>query len=1216
MSKKVLIAVVILAIYLALVWAVSLLVLKGSNSVLVGVVLSVCGLTLLGVFLLITKLAPGAAGGAAAAGGLAVPQMPQVPQLGQMGGARDPDADALQGLIREANEVLGRSPKLASQRVKSTITDFPLYFVMGSEGAGKTSVFLGSKREPELLSGQISRDSAVAATRLVNIFFTDGSIVVEAGGGYYSGDAGRWGQMLAAFRRGGNQSLWGRLFGSGSTVSNLGGVVLCCDSTSFLGVPDNNKLTAMARQAQQRLRAVAAQFAGDVPVYVIFTKADGVPYFGDYFSRLPESEEQQILGCTRYLAGGPASATGVYGEAETSRITSALNKLYYSLADWRLAVLEREPDRAKKPNIYEFPRELKRIRSQMVQFLVDVFRPDPLQFNAVLEGFYFTGTRKVAGSLAPGAGGGGRPSGLELDRSVVFKVGDVTRMMRFEEMQQQFKQQPEASGRGPEITRWAFAADAWRQILRPQPMAATPVFVNRKDQFYRKMIFVGVTVFFGILTALFLTSFLLNHALVSGVQEAAAACEPLAAGAAPTDVQLEHFDALRERLEYLETHGSGFLRNWGMYQGKRLIDETESVYFARFREYFLNGIVARLGSEMSGLPPSPVASAPYDMVYDDLKTYRTITKSPVETSCVAEDSLAARLLALWRTGQTQAPGPEAERIARASFGFYVQTLRAPRPSEAAARLTLASNDNLVVRRGRDYLGSFKGIEPLYQRLKDQVNKELHSVARLQELTRDTSYRKVLDVQDEVQAAFTQEGWKKMQALIENAGSAKGAEACVVGSGAQGGAAMAAGDDVKAQLRQMYAKDYIQRWNEYLAKASVRPYEGCGDASGKLTQLGGNTSAMLAALMFADMNTNFPRPAAPGGAAGDDPIATAFQPVAAVFAGAPNPNKWSDDRNGPYLEGLGNLQHALDGLNKDGQCNTSDQAATQAAAGALNAAQAAVDKLALNFNVGPAGETVKKFLEEPLTAARKLVNTDPNAVAKAKINGAQAGLCKALASLERKYPFNGASEEDANIDEVTKVFSAPDGPLGAVLAAVKDQVVKAGGVYSLKPDATVKLNRTFIDFLNRMTAIADALYAKAGAPPSMRYRITVQPNPAMKQVMGKIDGQTASMASTEYDWPGPGGGVDLRVEQAGGGNSAFRGFKGTWAIFRLMNDAVHTPGSDQFGFVNVQGGRGSSQQAILADNSPIVLEVTQYPNGVRQAFDRTFFQVRCPGRAAD
>jgi len=66
----------------------------------------------------------------------------------------------------------------------------------------------------------------------------------------------------------------------------------------------------------------------DFPVYVILTKADKIPYFGDYFARLRNPEDQQVLGCT--LNTQP-QGTEVYAEAETKRLTSFSNALYYSL---------------------------------------------------------------------------------------------------------------------------------------------------------------------------------------------------------------------------------------------------------------------------------------------------------------------------------------------------------------------------------------------------------------------------------------------------------------------------------------------------------------------------------------------------------------------------------------------------------------------------------------------------------------------------------------------------------------------------------------------------------------------------------------------------------------------------------------------------------------------------------------------------------------------
>src|SRR5262249_31782563 len=103
-------------------------------------------------------------------------------------------------------------------------------------------------------------------------------------------------------------------------------------------------------------------------------------------------------------APGVRTAGEVYAESETARLSDALNRLYYSLAEKRLTVLPREINTAARPAVYEFPRELKRIKDTLVQFMVDVFRPNPLQPGPILRGVYFTGTRQVTVSaLGPSA---------------------------------------------------------------------------------------------------------------------------------------------------------------------------------------------------------------------------------------------------------------------------------------------------------------------------------------------------------------------------------------------------------------------------------------------------------------------------------------------------------------------------------------------------------------------------------------------------------------------------------------------------------------------------------------------------------------------------------------------------------------------------------------------------------------------------------------------
>ena len=151
-------------------------------------------------------------------------------------------------------------------------------------------------------------------------------------------------------------------------------------------------LERYSRDWQERLRAIADQFGADFPVYVVITKCDKIPFFSDFFRRLPESEVNQVLGCTLPVRDSQAARSDeVFVEAEAKRLTASFRPLYHALARRRLTQLAHEPNPAQRPGVYEFPRELKRIRSPLVQFLTDVFRPNSLGPSLMLRGYYLTG---------------------------------------------------------------------------------------------------------------------------------------------------------------------------------------------------------------------------------------------------------------------------------------------------------------------------------------------------------------------------------------------------------------------------------------------------------------------------------------------------------------------------------------------------------------------------------------------------------------------------------------------------------------------------------------------------------------------------------------------------------------------------------------------------------------------------------------------------------
>src|SRR5689334_4936991 len=135
-KRKLLVSILIFLIYAALVWFGAGFVVSGTNYFLVVFVLMTLGLTVLIVYLLISRAQPGTGAATGPAGG---GQEGERAAPVKMAKGDDPEVAALTALIAEANARLAKSPKLASRRVKTTLTKLPLFLLGGTEGSGKTS---------------------------------------------------------------------------------------------------------------------------------------------------------------------------------------------------------------------------------------------------------------------------------------------------------------------------------------------------------------------------------------------------------------------------------------------------------------------------------------------------------------------------------------------------------------------------------------------------------------------------------------------------------------------------------------------------------------------------------------------------------------------------------------------------------------------------------------------------------------------------------------------------------------------------------------------------------------------------------------------------------------------------------------------------------------------------------------------------------------------
>ena len=284
----------------------------------------------------------------------------------------------LDTLLRDAEKHLASAQRGGAR----TLDSLPLLYILGDSNSAKTTAILKSGFDPELLAGQVYRDQDVVPTPVVNIWFAHESVFVEVGDAVRKAPA-LWHKLIRKTRPKASRSAMGK-------QAPVRAAVVCVSAEQFVGASAPDAVVAAARGANQMLRDLALQLGSEIPVYVILTKLDRMPHFTEYVRNLTTEEVSQPLGMAFPRS---AVSSGLYAEKATTEVTAALDRILFSLGEYRIELLNRENDQNNVDPVYEFPREMRKLRNNLASYLVELARPSHLNANPYLRGFYTIGVR-------------------------------------------------------------------------------------------------------------------------------------------------------------------------------------------------------------------------------------------------------------------------------------------------------------------------------------------------------------------------------------------------------------------------------------------------------------------------------------------------------------------------------------------------------------------------------------------------------------------------------------------------------------------------------------------------------------------------------------------------------------------------------------------------------------------------------------------------------
>lgn len=1040
----------------------------------------------------------------------------------------------LDTLLRDAEKKMAAAQRTGAK----TLDSLPLLYILGESNAAKTTTVLKSGLDPELLAGQIYRDQDVVATPVANIWYTQQCVIVEAG------DAVRkspqlWNKLVRRTRPKAYRSALG-------SQAPIRAAVVCMSLEHFLGASASEAVVASARTTNQMLRDLAQQLGTEVPVYVILTKLDRVPGYTEFVRNLTNEEVSQALGIATPRS---EASSGIYAEQATREVTNSFDQLTFSLGEFRLEMLSRENDQRNVDPVYEFPREVRKLRNNLGSYLVELARPSQLNANPYLRGFYFTGVRAHVVEQMVSA-----PA--QAPQAAPADAG-ATRMFSMQQMQAA-SAPPTPQVVAQKVAQWAFLPKLFPIAILQDRSALAGTSNSGRTHVLRRVVFATVSGLLLIYLLCLIISFGNNSALEHRIVTAASAlpARTVPATMLASTSELVSLDQLRVALVQLEGYqqnGPPFMYRWGLYHGNDLLEASRRIYFDRFQRLLLTNTQSNLVATLGALPATPEPGADYTAAYNPLRAY-LITTSNADKSTA--DFLTPVLTQYWLNGRT----PETDQqkqLAQLQFDFYANELRRANPYAIAPAMP-------AVTHARAYLNSFGGFDRIYQGMLLAANKVAPSIDFNRAYPGSSSTVVAPHV---VPGAFTREGFTFMQDAILHPDRYFSGEAWVLGDQAPASLDRA---NLTQQLASRYLTDYQSEWRTFLKQAAVVRYRGLPDAGQKLQILSSPSSPLLALFFTASHNTAVANPL----------IAKEFQSTQALVP-PDSANKLMSASNTGYINSLVALQGAVSQVAQDPTA-ASNPAAVQPIIGAAVSAHGAVSQAAQAFEIDPQAhieQTTIALMQAPINSVEEAVRGQRPEQA----NGGGKSFCGNFSALMSKFPFSPNATAEATPAEVSAVFQPGTGSLWQFYdATLKPLLVQQGATYVAAPNAPIKVNPAFLHFFNQAATLSSTFYPAGATSPSLSFTAHILPSKGIQSVTLAVDAQRLSGAdiSKQFNWSAQ------TAQQAQllanyGSNSLPLQFTGTWSLFHLIDK----------GKVEQAGNPARLAYPLEIANTPIVVDGT-------------------------
>ncbi|MEL6205850.1 MAG: type VI secretion system membrane subunit TssM [Pseudomonadota bacterium] len=1059
--------------------------------------------------------------------------------------AVDPRDEAVADELKELSDKLKRAMARLrkSKSGRRHLYELPWYVMIGPPGAGKTTAIINSglkfPLEDDDVQGAIG---GVGGTRNCDWWFANDAILIDTAGRYTTQDSdsesdnAAWLGFLKILKK----------YRKRQPINGA----LVAISLSDLSMQDHETQMSHARAVRRRIIELREQLGVRFPIYVLFTKADLIAGFAEYFEPLGKEDREQVWGFTfdhTRLAAKEPPLTGF--DEEFGGLLAQLNA-------HMLERLSGELDPERRGLVASFPSQLASVRQVAKDFLAETFQETRYQDRLPLRGVYFTS---------------GTQEGTPIDRLMMG-------------MARTFGIGRSAIGTGRGTGKSFFITKLLRDVVFGE---AGLVSVDDKiERTYRWVtrgaIAAGVLVCAG-LTGLWVQSFLGNRTYVADASDQITTFQTQASQLPGNPISDTDLPAVVPPLNILRDLPGNPVVNepepdwslgFGLYQGEIVGTSAAQSYRAALNQYLLPRLILRLEEQLLGNMNNP------DFLYEGLKVYLMLgLEAPSLDADLVRDWMEIDWsLAYQGQGRADLRDDLASHL-DALLGAPMQKVELNGPLVEQVRVVLAEM-SLSERIYNGILASQAAKD-----LPDFRITDIGGPAATRVLTRSSGK----PLSEGIDGIFTYRGFNDVF-LREALGVAVRyqRESWVLGDYGEAEQSQLALAQMSSDMLGLYYNDYIEQYDTILGDIDIVPLDSLSHAVEVTNVLSGPTSPIVNILEAISEETRLTEdrsvaPAGGGETAGElgdlaerDAINSLrnqrAREIANVLARAEGATGGGapPDPPGYYVEERFEWLHQLVAKEDDAPSQL------DGIIGQLEEVYRELNRISLNSSAAPSGEAtalsrlqesvarlqgpLKRWVSQVAGGSSGITAEGTRAQISARWKNEVAPFC--AQALNNRYPLNRQAQQEIAIQDFSRAFA----PNGLIDKFFQDNLLRFVDTnvtpWAWKPvnEADLGISDAVLEQFYFAAQIRDTFFA-GGTVPSIPFELTPQAlDPKAQKVTLDIDGQSVEYAHGEQitpsalRWPGQVGIGRISFFPPSNTVESSLSRDGPWGWFRLLSAA--------------------------------------------------------------